>query len=52
MTRAGCDGITSNFVHRVAAGFGAGRLGRELVGTILAFILLWWMLGHSENLLP
>jgi hypothetical protein len=28
------------------AGWGASRLGGGIIGTIIVFIILWWLLGY------
>jgi hypothetical protein len=35
-----------NVARGCLAGWGASRLGGGCVGTILVFILLWWLLGY------
>jgi hypothetical protein len=36
----------SKLLRGAAAGFGAWKLGGGLIGTVLVFVLLWWILGH------
>jgi hypothetical protein len=36
----------SKLLRGAVAGLAAWKLGGGIVGTILIFILLWWILGH------
>ena len=36
----------SKLLRGLAAGYGAKKLGGGCFGTILVFLLLWWLLGH------
>jgi hypothetical protein len=36
----------SKLLRGVVAGWAAWKLGGGLIGTILLFIVLWWVLGH------
>jgi hypothetical protein len=36
----------SKLLRGLAAGYGAKKLGGGCLGTILIFLLLWWLLGH------
>ena len=38
----------SKLLRGVAAGWGAKKLGGGCVGTVLIFLLLWWLLGHFD----
>jgi hypothetical protein len=38
----------SKLLRGLAAGYGAKKLGGGCLGTILVFLLLWWLLGHFE----
>ena len=38
----------SKLLRGVAAGWGAKKLGGGCCGTIVAFFVLWWLLGHFE----
>lgn len=38
--------VMSKLLRGLAAGYGAKKLGGGCFGTILVFILLWWLLGH------
>lgn len=42
------DAIMSKLLRGLAAGWGAKKLGGGCLGTILVFLLLWWLLGHFE----
>lgn len=35
-----------NWLRAIIAGYGAKKLGGGCVGTILVFIVLWYLLGH------
>lgn len=36
----------SKLLRAGVAGLGAWKLGGGLFGTIIVFVLLWWILGH------
>jgi len=36
----------SKVLRGAVAGLGAWKLGGGFIGTILIFVLLWWILGH------
>jgi hypothetical protein len=36
-----------NWLRALLAGWGASKLGGGCLGTILVFIVLYWLLGHS-----
>lgn len=36
----------SKLLRGVAAGWGASKLGGGCLGTVLVFVILWWVLGH------
>jgi hypothetical protein len=36
----------SKLLRGVVAGYGASKLGGGCLGTIIVFLLLWWLLGH------
>jgi hypothetical protein len=36
----------NNFLRALIAGWGAKKLGGGCLGTIVVFILLYWLLGH------
>jgi hypothetical protein len=38
----------SKLLRGLVAGWGAKKLGGGCLGTILIFVLLWWLLGHLE----
>ncbi|CAN5817185.1 hypothetical protein BH23GEM6_BH23GEM6_08330 [soil metagenome] len=35
-----------NLARGCLAGYGANKLGGGCLGTILVFIILWWLLGY------
>jgi hypothetical protein len=35
-----------NLARGCLAGYGASRLGGGCLGTIVVFIILWWLLGY------
>ena len=35
-----------NWLRALIAGYGAHKLGGGCLGTIVVFILIYWMLGH------
>ncbi len=35
----------NNFFKTIIAGYGASKLGGGCVGTVLVFILIYWLLG-------
>ncbi len=36
-----------NWLRALLAGWGASKLGGGCLGTILVFVVLYWLLGHS-----
>jgi hypothetical protein len=38
----------SKLLRTLAAGWGAKKLGGGCFGTILVFIILWWLLGQFD----
>jgi hypothetical protein len=36
----------SKLLRGVVAGWAAWKLGGGLIGTVLLFVVLWWLLGH------
>jgi hypothetical protein len=38
----------SKLLRGLVAGWGASKIGGGCVGTILVFLLLWWLLGRFE----
>lgn len=38
----------SKLLRGLAAGYGAKKLGGGCFGTILIFVILWYVLGHFE----
>ena len=38
----------SKLLRGLVAGWGAKKLGGGCVGTILVFVLLWWLLGNFD----
>ena len=36
----------SKLLRGLAAGYGARKLGGGWIGTVLVFLVLWWVLGH------
>ena len=44
----GKDGAVSKLLRGLAAGYGAKKMGCGCFGTIIAFLLLWWLLGNFE----
>jgi hypothetical protein len=36
----------SKLLRGVAAGWGAKKMGGGCIGTVIVFVLLWWLLGH------
>jgi hypothetical protein len=36
----------SKLLRGLAAGWGAKKLGGGCFGTIVVFLVLWWLLGH------
>jgi hypothetical protein len=37
----------NNFLRALIAGYGAKKLGGGCIGTILVFVILYWLLGQS-----
>jgi hypothetical protein len=35
-----------NWMRALIAGYGAKKLGGGCVGTVVVFIILWYLLGH------
>jgi hypothetical protein len=35
----------NNFLRAILAGWGAKKLGGGCLGTIIVFLILWWLLG-------
>ena len=42
------DGAVSKLLRGLVAGYGAKKMGCGCFGTIIAFLLLWWLLGNFE----
>jgi hypothetical protein len=40
------ESTMSKLMRGAVAGLGAWKLGGGVIGTILVFIVLWWVLGH------
>lgn len=40
------NGSMNNFLRALIAGYGAKKLGGGCFGTIIVFILIYWLLGH------
>ena len=38
----------SKLLRGIAAGYGAKKLGGGCLGTIVVFIVLWYLLGHID----
>jgi len=38
----------SKLLRGLAAGYGAKKLGGGCISTVLAFALLWWLLGYCS----
>jgi hypothetical protein len=38
----------SKLLRGVAAGYGAKKLGGGCFGTIIVFVILWYVLGHFQ----
>jgi hypothetical protein len=38
----------SKLLRGLAAGYGAKKLGGGCFGTILVFVILWYLLGHFD----
>jgi hypothetical protein len=38
----------SKLLRGVAAGYGAKKLGGGCFGTIIVFVILWYLLGHFQ----
>jgi len=38
----------NNFIRALIAGYGAKKLGGGCLGTILVFIIIWYLLGHCN----
>jgi len=36
----------NNFFKALIAGWGASRLGGGCLGTIVVFVIIWWLLGQ------
>jgi hypothetical protein len=55
LTKRGCArdrsvnvGVVSKLLRGLAAGWGAKKLGGGCFGTIIVFVLLWYLLGHFQ----
>jgi hypothetical protein len=35
----------NNFFKAIIAGYGAKKLGGGCLGTIIVFVIIWWLLG-------
>ncbi len=35
----------NNFLRAIIAGWGAKKLGGGCLGTIIVFVIIWWLLG-------
>jgi len=46
--RDATGGSMSKLLRGLAAGYGAKKLGGGCFGTILIFLILWWLLGHLD----
>jgi len=42
----------NNFFKALIAGWGASRLGGGCLGTIVVFVIIWWLLGQCTWFLP
>jgi len=38
----------SKLLRGIAAGYGAKKLGGGCLGTIVVFVVLWYLLGHVD----
>ncbi|MDP2306521.1 MAG: hypothetical protein Q8P18_10905 [Pseudomonadota bacterium] len=38
----------SKVLRGLAAGWGASKLGGGCLGTVVVFVLLWWLLGNFQ----
>ena len=38
----------NNFLRALIAGYGAKKLGGGCFGTIIVFIIIWYLLGHCN----
>lgn len=38
----------SKLLRGVFAGWGASKLGGGCMGTVIVFLVLWWLLGHFQ----
>ena len=38
----------NNFLRALIAGYGAKKLGGGCLGTIVVFIIIWYVLGHCN----
>lgn len=38
----------SKLLRGLAAGWGAKKLGGGSIGTIIVFLILWWLLGNFD----
>lgn len=38
----------SKVLRGLAAGWGASKIGGGCLGTIVVFVLLWWLLGYFQ----
>ena len=44
----GKDRAVSKLLRGLVAGYGAKKMGCGCFGTIIAFLLLWWLLGYCN----
>jgi hypothetical protein len=40
--------LVSKLLRGLVAGWGAKKMGCGCFGTIIAFLILWWLLGNFE----
>jgi len=38
----------NNFFKALIAGWGASKLGGGCLGTIVVFVIIWWLLGQCS----
>lgn len=38
----------NNFIRALIAGYGAKKLGGGCLGTIIVFIIIWYLLGYCN----
>jgi len=46
--RASLEDGVSKLLRGVVAGWGASKWGGGCFGTIIVFLVLWWLLGHFQ----